>query len=253
METGRQRRVSKSAAIYIPIGALVIILLTILGISSFLSITDIEVIGATRYTADDIISVSGIGTGDNLLFLDTEFAERRIITAMPFVSTVSISRIPPNSVLIEVSESVPIAAVSARGDILVIDSSGRILEQVNRMPEGIIEIRGITPVDAAPGMLLRTAPEGEMQLQYMRDVLVALEREGITDDVSYLDVTHIAQINFGYMGRFRVILGDPSNLRQKLELLPTSIEQINEDAGENAIGDINLTDPGLGVRWTRVQ
>ncbi|MCL2227063.1 MAG: FtsQ-type POTRA domain-containing protein [Oscillospiraceae bacterium] len=252
MESRKQRRISKSAAIYIPIGVLLIILFTLLGISSFLQIMDIQVVGAIRHSAEDIISVSGISAGDNLMFLDTDTAERRITTAMPFISEAFITRLLPDSIKIEVVESSPIAAVESRGDVYIIDSAGRILERTDSMPSGLIVVRGITPIEGIEGGQLRVAPGGETQLQHMRDVLTAFIREDIVDDISYLDVTHIAQINFGYLGRFRVILGSPSNLRQKLTLLLGAVEGaegINERFGENAMGDIDLSDPAEGVRF----
>ena len=248
MDMRKQRRSSKSAAVYIPLGSLLIILLTILGISSFLRIMVIEVEGATRYSTSDIISVSGIQVGDNLMFIDLEAAERRIVMAMPFVRDVNILRLLPDGVKIEVEESEPIAAIAFHGEFLIVDITGRILERTDSRAAGLIEVRGVTPVDAVEGSPLRSATGGEVQLQHMRDVLAAFDRENITAGVTFLDVTHIAQISFGYIGRFRVVLGGPSNLRQKLSLLPGAIERINEMRDETATGTIDLSDPAGEVR-----
>ena len=252
MESRRQRRVSKSAAIYIPAGALLIAFLTVLGISSFLRIMVIEVQGTTRYAATDVISVSGIGRGDNMLFMDLEAAERRIAMAMPFIRDVEITRMPPDRILIEVTESTPVAAIDVRGEFLIIDSNGRILEQVESFPAGLIEVRGFTPIEIVVGSPLRTAPGQEMtQLQYLRDVLAAFEREEMADDVSFLDVTFISQVSFGYMGRFRVLLGRPDHLGQKLSRLPGAIDRINERIGEDVAGDIDLSNPVGDIPFTR--
>ena len=245
----KPRRVSKSAAIYVPVGALLVIFLTILGISSFLRIMEIEVVGATRYSFEDIISVSGISSGDNLLFLDVESAERRITAAMPFIREAEITRILPDGVKIAVLESTPIAAVQTRTDVLIIDSSGRILERTDVLAQDLIEIRGVTPVDASVGGQLRSLPGEESRIQYMRDLLTAFEREGLADDISNLDVTHTAQITFGYMGRFRVILGDQRHLQRKLDMLPAAVDDINERGGEHVVGTIDISNLNLGARF----
>ncbi|MCL2391484.1 MAG: FtsQ-type POTRA domain-containing protein [Oscillospiraceae bacterium] len=250
MEFGSQRRVSKSAAIYIPIGVLLVVAFTLLGISSFLSIMDIEVEGAAGYTADEIIYASGISVGDNLLFLDTEAAERRITAAIPFVREATISRMLPDKLLIEVYESTPIAWIEISDDeIIVIDITARVLQTIDFIPYGLLEVRGVSPAEAIEGRQLRAEIGGDMQLQHMRDILTAFEREGMARDVYYLDMTHVSQISFGYMGRFRVLLGDPSNLRQKLNALPEAIVTIDERSGEDVRGVIDLTDPTGRVRF----
>ena len=219
----KQRRMSKSAAVYIPVGVVLVVLLIILGTSGFLRVSVITVAGATMYSDEEIITVSGISAGDNLLFIDISVAERRIQVAMPFIDTVNVMRLPPDTVHIEITESKAIAAIEFRNDIIIIDSTGRVLQHTDRAPEGLINVWGIVPSDAAEGSKLRAEQGGELQLQYMIDVLAAIEREGIEDNVSYLDVYNISQLNFGYMGRFRVMLGGPNNLRQKLDSLPRAI------------------------------
>jgi len=232
MESRRQRRISKSAAIYIPVGALLVIFLTILGISSFLRIMAIEVYGATRYSAEDVVAVSGISQGDNLLFLDMEAAERRIVTAMPFVSEAIVSRIMPDTIKIEVVENTPVASLEIRGGFLIIDSSGRILDRSETLPPGLVEIRGLVPVEAVAGTQLRVEGNREGNVQHMRDVLVSLEAEGMLDEVSHLDVSNISRINFGFQGRFSVFVGTRDDIRQKLRNLRTAVadERLPEDA-----------------------
>jgi len=234
---------SKGAAAYITVGALLIIVVTILGMSVFLKIMEIEVEGESMYAKGDIISVSGIMSGDNLMFVDTGLATRRIHTAMPFISDVKITRVLPSSIRIEVTESTALATITFRDSVLVIDSTGRVLKQADSAPEGLIEIRGINLADASEGSQLRPELGGEMQLQYMRDILAAIEKEGIQGDVSYLDVTYSATITLGYSERFRVILGGPSQARSKINQLPGIVEGIEAISTTNVKGDIDMSNP----------
>jgi len=228
----KQRRSSKSAAVYIPIGALLIVLLTIFGTSGFLRIVEIEVSGAVIYSEEEIIGISGISPGDNLLFIDANSAAKRIQSAMPFINSAKVTRLPPGAIHIEVTESIAVAWLAFENEAVVIDSSGRVLQRSFSAPVSFIEIRGINPVEAVEGNVLKAELGSETQFQILLDVLSAIEREGLQEGVSFLDITSISNISFGYIERFRVVLGGPTNLRQKMASLPTAISEV--DAGDHA-------------------
>jgi len=59
----------------------------------------------------------------------------------------------------------------------------------------------------------------DIHLVPLKDVLAAIEKEGIEKDVSYLDVANISKIQFGYK-RFKVTLGSASNAKDKLHAVP---------------------------------
>jgi hypothetical protein len=140
--------------------------------------------------------------------------------------------------------------LETRIDVLVLDSNGRILEITDEVPRGLIEVRGVSAVEGEVGGQIRPVSDDEPNLEAMRDVLMAIYRQGIEDYVSFIDVTNISRINFGYMDRFRVILGGPTQLNQKLARLPGSVEQINERSSEYAVGDIDISDPNVAARFT---
>ena len=242
MRTRRRRRRSKSAAIYVTVGVLLILITAILGISVFLKIMDIEVVGSTMYPEKEVIMASGISPGNNMLFFDKETAARRIRTAMPYISEVSIELVPPATVRITVSESTAIAKIAFMGKLLLIDSAGRVLKQADATNEDMIEVRGFVPSEAEVGNKLRAPAGSETQLRSMIDVLTAFEKEGILGSIAYLDVTNIAAISFGYTGRFTVILGGSGNAGYKLSQLPGIVSDIDEERTENARGIINMSD-----------
>jgi len=248
MNRRTQKRLSKSAAVYIPIGAFLIILLTLFGISGFLRIVEIEVDGSASYTKDEIISVSGISTGDNLLFIDANAAAKRIELAMPFINGATVTRVPPGIVRIEISESTALAYVAVFDEVLVIDSTGRVLQRGVFTPEGLIEIRGFTPGEVTEGTRLRAVQGGEYQLDILMDVLAAFEKESMEGYVSYLDVTYITQIEFDYRLNYKIVLGGPNNLRQKLTSLPIAIADVEETYSKDVTGTLKAEQDGKW-RW----
>jgi cell division septal protein FtsQ len=242
MKDKKQRRLSKSAAVYIPICVLLVLFFSIFGISAFLEIMTVEVAGASIYSAAEIVNASGIVRGDNMLLFDVAEAEEKILAAKPYISEVNIVRVLPDSIHIEIRESSPLAVIPFRDNMLIVDSAGRLLERSEDLRRDLIEIRGVAVTDVTVGRPLRAEQGSELQLQYMRDVLVAIEREGLQQDISYLDVSNISLINLGYVERFRVILGGPSNVRHKLSQLPGFVERIDAQHPHGVTGDYNMSD-----------
>ena len=245
----RRRRRSTSATVFLPVAAILIVAFSTLGVSSFLRIMYIEVVGASRYSEEEIIFVSGISTAKNLLFLDKSAIEGRIRSEMPYISSVIITRVIPDTIWIDITESTALAMIRFKDETLVIDSSGRVLERLEVPPAGLVEVRGFTPVNPEIGSAMKAEPSGETRLQYLTDVLKAMERADICDDVSYLDVSNIVGINFWYIDRFEVTIGGSGNVQQKLGRLPQIVEKINEDYGVEETGRISMSDSSSESRF----
>ena len=252
MSKKKKRRKSTSAAIYIPVATLLIIFLATFGTSAFFKIVKIEVGGAEIYGVAEIIRISGIAPGDNMILVDTIDAQRRIYSAMPIISEVIITRAMPDTIRIDVKESTPLAFLKYQGEILILDSAGRVIYRIDNAPGGLIEVRGISPADAAEGNPLKAVSGGETQLNYMTEILSAIEKAEIQTGVSYIDVTNIAGISFGYLGRFTVVLGGPDGARHKLSRLPEAVAEVEASVAFDATGryKIDMSDPSGKWIWT---
>jgi len=261
MPTSKKRRLSKTSTVYIVIGVTLITLMTIVGTSAFLRVKDIVIEGASMYTAIEVVESSGISTGDNLMFIDSPRVSSKIREELPFVSEVEVRRLLPDTVSIVIVESVAVASVTFAGEVYIIDSSGRVLSRVStgdfavsEIYEDLIEIRGAEIEETAVGNPIRPVFGAEIKLQYMQDILEAAEREGHTDDMTYLDVSNIINVHFGYMGRYRVILGGreslrPGNLRHNFGRLNETVSLIIE-RHPNTSGDIDLSDESGSPKFT---
>ena len=267
MSGAAKRKLSKTSIAYVAVGVIMITLMTIVGMSAFLRAAEISVEGASAYTVEMVIEASGLSIGDNLMFINLQNASQQIRSELPFVKEANVVRILPDKVVIEVVESKAVARVTSAGWLYVIDSSCRVLasaygsndeEIVLSSSSGdiysLIEIRGLEIEESTLGSTLKPVFGAETKLQYTQDVLSALEREGIADDVSYVDVSNIVNVYFGYLGRYRVILGGstslrPSNIRHNLVRLVESIPTI-EERYPNTIGDIDLSDESAPPKFT---
>jgi len=207
---------------YIVIGIIMITVMTIIGLSAFMQVRNIVVFGVPENTVDEIIEASGLSIGDNLIFMNTQNISSNIRTAAPFVSVAQVTRVPPDTVKIEITKSEAVASVTFSGEVYVIDSTGRVLDRAevgSPLQSGIninelIEIIGVDVEDTSLGSNLRPVFGTETRFQHMIDILSILEIEGLIHYVSYIDVSNIVNVHFGFMDMYRVILGGGNNLRQ---------------------------------------
>jgi len=260
MVFGNKRQLSKSSIAYIVLGVVLITLMAVVGTSAFLRTAVINVDGAVMYSSEEIIRASGLEPGNNLIFVNPQNVSQKIRDELPFVSTVQVTRVLPDTVLIEIVESIAIASVRFAGDYYVIDSAGRVLARSNDenlLPvplQGLIEIRGVEIEETPVGNNLKPVFGTETKLQYMQEVLTAMEREGIASDASYLDVSNIVNVFFGYMGRYRVILGGstnlrPSNLRHNLGRLNDAVRVVQSNH-PNTSGILDMSDESGPPKFT---
>ena len=237
---------------YIPIAVLIILFLAIFGTSVFLRVTQIEVSGASFYTDEEIISISGIIRGDNMLLIDRLGAQRRI-ESLTYISDVRIMRVLPDTIRIEVTERAAIAAIRYRGGYLTINSDGRILQREAASSGGLIEIRGLEPVVPETGNILGAAPGAAARLRAMTDLLGVFEKNGIQSDISHLDVSNVNNITFRYTFEndwlFTVELGPAADVLQNFRLLPDIIDGVTERLPNGATGTINVPAGGSAGGW----
>ena len=111
----RQRRIRKRRMI---IGfSLFLILLAVVGIILSLTvlfpINNISAKGSERYTAEQIISSSGIKLGDNLFVSSVKTDALR--EKLPYIQRVKIKRTLPDSIAITVKDAVPYACHLTEG------------------------------------------------------------------------------------------------------------------------------------------
>ena len=70
----------------------------------FFRVRDFEVNGNIRYTAEEVADASGITVGDVLMGVNKTQAASRILTKLPYVEQVEISKVLPGTIQFTVQE-----------------------------------------------------------------------------------------------------------------------------------------------------
>ena len=110
-------------------------------------IRTVEVQGNSIYSWEQVANASGISPGDNLFMLNREAVAGSIQAQLPYVQKVSVGRILPDTVVIQVEESQIAGLVEADvGGKWYINTEGRVLgSSIDNFTGQVVEMQGFTP------------------------------------------------------------------------------------------------------------
>jgi cell division protein FtsQ len=122
--------------------------------SPLLDVDRIVVRGTSQASNREAIrAAADVRTGDALLLLDVGELERRV-EAVPSVREAHIRRDLPDELRITVVERVPAGwARRDRGQVAVVDGTGRVIADVPAPPPGLPEVLGLTRLPAPGGQV----------------------------------------------------------------------------------------------------
>jgi hypothetical protein len=117
--------------------------------SPLLAVSHIDVVGARRSDAVARVADSGVGEGALLLWVDTG-AVHRAVAADPWVRRVTVDRVWPNRLVVEVVERQPVMWVEGIGGWMLVSTDGAVLER-SGAPTGDLLRAAIAFPDRVPG------------------------------------------------------------------------------------------------------
>lgn len=223
-------------------GTFILIIAAIIFLMSIsFKISKIEVSGNSLYEDKDVISASGIQTGDNLFFINRIAAGSRVVVKLPYVDSVAITRTLPNKVTIVVQESNAIGYVVADQEYWTISQSGKFLSKIEaKDTAGVARISGLTVKKPVVGEIISPAKGEEGKFEYLLDIMYQIQTRGMVADITSIDVSNEVNPEIGYQDRFSVKLGEMDNTEYKFGKLLSAVSQLGEDdAGSMDLSDDN--------------
>lgn len=220
--------------VFTSVSFIVICAALVLGMSVFFRVSNIEVVGADRYTKDEIVSASGIKDGDNLVFINRTAISERLYAKLMYIGDITIKRKLPNTVVIDISESGPIAVLESDSGLWLVDRNCRLAEQCQTQDaENYIKIIGLSGVNAKKGEIVSVEDEDKPKKDFVIAILSALTDKNMTGDVSSIDVSNVSNAELEYLdGRFVVKLGLNEKIEYKIGLLLGTVEKLDaKDTG----------------------
>ncbi len=229
------------SALYRPMTFFLIIVAIIFVMSVFFKVSKIEVQGNIKYSSEEIISASGIHTGDNLFFINRIGAGSRVVVKLPYIDSVKINRSLPNRVTIVVEESKAVACIDVGDELWSISQTGKFLSAIDKKDAGLIaHISGISVSSAAVGETVSVDETEQAKLDYLLEILYQIQARSLVDKVADIDISNVADPTFEYDGRFIVKLGARDNTEYKFGKLLSAVSQLTvDDAGTMELSDGN--------------
>jgi cell division protein FtsQ len=213
MARARQRRLRAAlpwavgAGVLVVVGALV---WTVYG-TAVLGVRAVEVVGTETLTPLQVEQAAAVRPRQPLAGVDLDRIRGRV-EALPAVDRAIVSRSWPSTVVIEVVERTPVAAVPQGEEFLLIDAEGVAYRTVSRRPSGL-------PLAqlAAPG------PE-DINTRSALTVLSSLTAE-LREQLVSISVPAPAQVRLGLRKNRTVIWGDDTQSETKAQVATVLLER----------------------------
>ena len=222
-----------------------VVVALVFGMSIFFKVEYVEVSGASKYTVEEVQNATGIMTGENLLTLNKGKVAGRILTKLPYISTVRIGIRLPDTIIIEVTEAEVSYAVAGEQETWwLISAEGKVLEKIEASnAANYSKILGVILEDPTIGQnavakeIPQTDPEGEThpitvlcseRLKTALEIASETENNGIYGKLASIDVSDTGNITLWYGQRYEIYLGDNTQLGKKVFSALQAVSQMGE-------------------------
>ena len=244
--SNRRRRRGSPGFLYKLLSTLAICACLIVALTLFFRVDAIVITGAERYTEQEILDATGVEIGDNLyLLLNKNDVASRMMADLPYLKSVRINRKLPDTLLIEVEEcATPMAVVQdgyawlvspgdkGRGKLKIVEQ----LEADAAADYGVID--GCALLAPTVGGQLALATEYTSQQESLVALLLALESEGMLDQVDAIHLDDLATLSMDYAGRFTVQMTYGADYVYKLRYLAELLNR--EEIQDNMTGTFDM-------------
>ena len=204
----------------------------------FFKVDQVVVSGNDRYSEQEIIEVSGVEQGDNLILMDKYRIAEKLYTQLPYITEVRINRKLPDVLMVEVVETKAVAVIKGGSSNWLMDSGGKLLETVGSAAiKNYMSLEGITAKDPAISKILQVDEESSITAERLLELMDELEKREMLEKTSVLDVSDPEHLTLTYDQRFRVEIFYDADFSFKLNCLQAAVAQLEP----NETGIIRMT------------
>lgn len=211
--------------------------------SAFFNVREIEVSGCQTIDQKQIVQLSGLILGTNLMQINADEAIRKI-ALHPVIKSVRIHRRIPHTILIEVEERTPVALVVGADSYLAVDNEGIYLRKgedlLNELTLPVIS--GLTiPENISPGANVTT--DG------LTAALALLKQmdESFLKNVAEIKASSPYSLTFNMLQGVEVRFGEPEDVERKLRLLQELLFDNGQVINDQTVEYIDLRYNSLPV------
>ena len=183
----------------------------------FFPVSEIEVVGDSRYNYAEIIEASGIKKGARLYFVNESKAENRLLSAFSYLASVKIHTFFPNRVKIEIEEFEDIYLISHTNGFCYVNDDFEILEIIEQAPQyerfsGIF----IKLPNLAQGSVGDLCQNDDTQRA--NELIEIIKEYGFYSQLNIVDIENKYDNSFVVGKKYKFLLGAMTDISEKIDV-----------------------------------
>ncbi len=220
----------RKTAVYLVLLLFVCVVCLVLSTTVFFNTNEIKIVGNSRYTAEQVVTASGVKNGDNLLRMNKDKIKSRIISQLPYASDVRIIRELPSSVTIKITEAEPMCRyLIGEERYALLSDTLKIMELTTVENENTALLSGVTLNISEEGKIATT--DSDISQKILLDLLTMLKENDI---INVTEIRFMSAINTSLIieDRVTVKLGGNADLDYKLKMVKAYLTNSLPSAGD---------------------
>jgi cell division protein FtsQ len=194
---------------------------------NYFTIRNVEIIGNKYLTWQEIYDLSGVRLDTNMFMLDPALVRKRLETN-PLVKVQRVERVFPDTVVIEIAERSPRAAVELVGRYAVIGDDYIVLDVCSELPAG--EYPLVTNIKLSEyNVGGEIASEEKEKLSILKLLLDSLYDTGAVKWIGEIDLKDTQNVAILSREGIYILVGEIKNLDQKFRLLDQIMPDIQKE------------------------
>ena len=204
-------------------------------ILGFMPVKHFKVEGDTHYDISEIISASGIRSGDKLYRIDEDKAAQKLVKGCPYIKTVKIKQRFPNTVCFVVQEQEPGWYIQVGKDFYGLDYDMKVLLETY-IEDDFID-RGLTKLvlpeleEIIVGELPKFASDDEQLMKETLKIIDAFRTHAMKERLTGLDISNRFEIKLEIDNSYEVYFGDMTSFDVKMKALTEVLKKSSEEYG----------------------
>jgi len=188
-------------------------------------IKEVVVNGTKMLSSEDVKALAGVPLSENLFFANLSRAKDNL-QKIPPIKKAKFYRIPPATILINIEERLPMAAIVFSNNTIIIDDEGFIL---NRMLNLSLNITNLTELPVIIGMRQQDVFQKEKINLQAAKVLADIIKK-LSPYLKYrsmqVDLGNLNNISFMLDDLLKVKLGDERKMAKKMAVFEALLTQV---------------------------
>lgn len=192
-------------------------------------ISEITVSGNLVVPSEEIISVSGIETGENVFRISAKKA-KSALSEIAYVENANIKRKFPAKIVIEIEEAKQDLIYDTLTEFVVTDINGRVLEKTDDVTEiSAPIIYGIEISDAIPAKKIEATDSEALAVD--AENISCFYDTSFWSDIDVFDVSNRSNLSMTMKSGMKVTFGvvdNTENLRRKIKMMEQILPQVKQ-------------------------